>query len=265
MPTVLVSVSEVATLHDNFEIVDTDVPETYASYDLNEWDEYALEAAVQLAEEHNDLEVVTVTIGPERAEETIRTALAKGADRAIRIWDDALADLHIASVGTKAAILAAVVEEEDPAFVLAGVQTGDIAFAATGVTLASLLDWEWSTVVTDLEIDLATSQAQVHRELEGGIDELVAVELPAVLTIQTGLNEPRYASLRGIRQAQQKELTVTSLDELGLTPSVASSEFDIVSMNEPKAESNVTIFEGDPDETAGELATVLAEKGVEEA
>jgi electron transfer flavoprotein beta subunit len=265
MPTILVNVSEVAVLNDDFEFEGTGVSEKYLSYDFNEWDEYALETAIQYSEDHGDVEVVTVTIGPERAEETIRTALAKGADRAIRVWDEALDAVDVLDPETKASVLEAVVDDVDPEYVLTGVQVGDAAFAATGVTLAEKLGDQWAAVVTDLDYDSGDARARVHRELEGGVDEITDVDVPAVFTIQTGINDPRYASLRGIRQAQQKELAVRDLADYGLDAAVADSALEIVSMDEPESEGSATVFEGDADETAGQLADLLAEKGVGEA
>lgn len=254
---VLVTVAEVATVEDDFAIDGTAIEERYLEYDLNEWDDYAIEEAVQLSEEGPAEEVVTVTIGPERAEETIRMALAKGADRAIRVWDDSFDGLL--DVTAKAEILQEVVAEEEPDLVLSGVQTGDAMFGATGVSLAERVGIEWAAVVNDLELDGET--ASVHRELEGGIEELTDVELPAVLTIQTGINEPRYASLRGIRQAQQKEIARRSPADLGLDG--IESELRVTEMYEPEVESDATIFEGSAEKTAGELASVLREKGVD--
>src|SRR6056297_1718392 len=111
---ILVTVKEVAEVADDFEIAGTAIDETYLDYDLNEWDDYAVEEAVQIQEAGDDVEVVTVTIGPERSEETIRMALAKGADRAVRVWDDAIEDVDLLDVETKTSLLEAVVEDEDP-------------------------------------------------------------------------------------------------------------------------------------------------------
>src|SRR6056297_4030857 len=111
---ILVTVKEVAEVEDDFEIRGDDIAEQYLEYDLNEWDDYAVEEAVQISEAEDDVEVVTATIGPERAEETIRMALAKGADRAIRVWDDDLDAADHLDVEAKAELLAAVVEDEDP-------------------------------------------------------------------------------------------------------------------------------------------------------
>ncbi|WP_247729778.1 electron transfer flavoprotein subunit beta/FixA family protein [Halovivax limisalsi] len=260
---ILVPVAEVSTVDDEFEIEGTEIDERYLGADLNEWDDYAIEEAVQLQEADLADEVVTVTIGPEDSEQTIRQALAKGADRAVRIWDDALQGVDLLDVDAKAEILAAVVEDEDPDLILTGVQTGDDSWMATGVTLAETLGFQWSAVVNELDHDaLEDGTAAVHRELEGGVEELSEVDLPAVLTIQTGINEPRYASLRGIRQAQRKELDAKSLEELGLDDSVVEGHLELTAMYEPESESDATIFEGSAEETAGELADLLREKGV---
>jgi electron transfer flavoprotein beta subunit len=261
----LVTVKEVAEVADDFEIAGDRVEETYLDYDLNEWDDYAVEEAVQMQEDGVADEVVTVTIGPERSEETIRMALAKGADRAVRVWDAALADADLLDVEAKTDILAAVVEQEDPDLVLTGVQANDDAFGATGVSLADEIGFEWAAVVNALELDADAGTARVRRELEGGVEELADVELPAVLTIQTGINEPRYASLRGIRQAQSKEIAETTLDDLGLDASAADSDLSLTSMYEPETESDATYFEGDADEQAAQLADLLRETGVVEA
>ncbi len=261
---ILVTVKEVAEVDDEFEIDGLDVAERYLDYDLNEWDDYAVEEAVQLSEANDDVEVVTVTIGPERSEETIRMALAKGADRAVRVWDDALAEAEFLDVSTKADLLAAVVEAEEPDLVLTGVQSADDSFGATGVALAERVGFEWAAVVNDLEHDATANVSEVRRELEGGVEELTEVEGPAVLTIQTGINEPRYASLRGIRQAQRKPLEVQSFEDLAIDESVVDSPVSLTSMYEPESESDAVVWEGSPEETADELATFLREQGVVE-
>ncbi|MWG34647.1 electron transfer flavoprotein subunit beta/FixA family protein [Halomarina oriensis] len=261
---ILVTVKEVAEAEDDFEIDGLDIDERYLEYDLNEWDDYAVEEAVSIAEEGDDVEVVSVTVGPERAEETVRMALAKGVDRAIRVWDDDLATAEMLDVGAKADILAAVVEEEDPDLVFTGVQANDDAFGATGVALAETIGFEWAAVVNRLDLDVEGGVASVHRELEGGVDELTDVETPAVLTIQTGINEPRYASLRGIRQAQRKPLDVKELGDYGLDSSVLETPVSRTAMYVPETESDATVFEGDAEETAGQLADLLRDKGVVE-
>ena len=258
---VLVTVKEVAEVSDDFAIEGTDIAPADLEYGLNEWDDYAVEAAAQLAEAGIAEEVVAVTIGPERAEETIRTALAKGADRAVRVWDDAFAE-GFADVAAKATVFEAVVDDEDPDLILGGVQAADTGFGATGVALAERIGFEHAAVVNGLEIDPDGGVAHVRRELEGGVEELTDVDLPAVLTVQTGLNEPRYASLRGIRQAQQKEIAVADLSDLGLAAADVESDLTITSMTEPDRESDAELIEGDAGEAAARLAEVLRDTGV---
>ena len=259
---ILVTVKEVVEVDDDFEIVDDAVDERFLGYALNEWDDYAIEEAVQAREDGIADEVVAVTIGPERSEETIRIALAKGADRAVRVWDDTLAETRFTDVETRADVLGAVVEAEDPDLVLSGVQAGDDAFGATGVSLAETVEYEWAAVVNQLELDDNGRQASVHRELEGGLEELTDVALPAVLSIQTGINDPRYASLRGIRQAQGKELAVHTLADLGLDPSTLDDGLTLTGLSRPETDSDATVFEGEAGETADELATALRDVGV---
>ncbi len=260
---ILVTVKEVAAVEDEFEIDGLSIDERYLEYDLNEWDDYAVEAAVRIAEEADDtVEVVTATIGPERSEETIRMALAKGADRGIRVWDDAIADQHLLGVDAKVAVFEQLVAEEEPDLVLTGVQAADDAFGATGVALANRVDYQWAAVVNSLDYEAGEATANVRRELEGGIEELTDVDIPAVFTIQTGINEPRYASLRGIRQAQEKEIAPRDLADLGLTAGDVDGPLELTEMYEPESESDAMLFEGDAGETASELADVLREKGV---
>jgi electron transfer flavoprotein beta subunit len=256
---VLVTVKEVAEAEDDFQIEGTEIAEQYLEYDLNEWDDYAVEEAVQLQEAGVADEVVAVTIGPKRSEETIRMALAKGADRAVRVWDDDLAGAGLLDPATKARMLAAVVEEEDPELVLTGVQADDDSFGATGVALAEEVGYQWAAVVNDLDLE---EVASVRRELEGGVEELTDVDLPAVLTIQTGINEPRYASLRGIRQAQRKEIAPKTLADLGLSSELLESPLELTEMYEPESEGEATLFEGSAEETAGDLAELLRDMGV---
>ncbi|MDZ7702260.1 MAG: electron transfer flavoprotein subunit beta/FixA family protein [Halobacteriales archaeon] len=257
---VLVAVKEIVEVADDFEIDGTGIADRYREFDLNEWDDYAVEAAVQLQEADIADEVVSVTVGPERADETIRMALAKGVDRAVRVWDDALAEQELLDVAAKTRLLEAVVAEEEPDLVLTGVQAGDDAWGATGVSLAHAVGYEWAAVVSAFELD--GDVAHVRRELEGGVEELVDVELPAVFTIQTGINEPRYASLRGIRQAQSKEIAPMALADLGLEPADVESAVELTEMFVPEAEGDTEYLEGGADAQAAALADVLREKGV---
>jgi len=262
---VLVTVKEVAEPEDDFQISGLEIDEKFLEYDLNEWDDYAVEEAVQLKEENDEVgEVVAVTIGPERSEETIRMALAKGADRAVRVWDDAFEAGEVLDPNAKARVLAAVAEEEDPDIIFTGVQADDDSIGGTGVALADDLGFQWAAVVNAFEYDIDSGVASVHRELEGGVEEVTEVDGPAVFTIQTGINEPRYASLRGIRQAQSKEIAPKTLGDLGLDDSAIETTISITDMYEPESESDTEYIEGGAGEMAEGIAEILRKKGVAE-
>ena len=207
---VLVCVKQVAVLGDEVEFTDDerDVDPDYLDFALNEWDSYATEEALRLVEASGSGEVVVVSVGDEDMEDGMRRCLAMGADRGIRVEAEARLDpLQVARA------LAAVVQSESPDLVFAGVQSSDSVQAATGSALAGLLDLPSVAVVT--KIDLGDGKATVNRELEGGLVDVVEVDTPAVITIQTGINEPRYATLRAIKQAEEKEIDVRQAGDLG--------------------------------------------------
>ncbi|WP_226011056.1 electron transfer flavoprotein subunit beta/FixA family protein [Halomicrobium salinisoli] len=258
---ILVAVAEVAVVDGEFDIEGQTVPDRFLRHECNEWDQYALAEAVRIANEVADVEVVTVTIGPERAEETIDRALAAGADRAIRIWDDALAAKDLLDPATKADLIARVAREEGPDLVLAGAQSAGEGFGATGVTLAERLGFEWAAAVDDLDLNADAGVAHVRRELEDGVRELTDVRLPAVLTVQTGITElPTGVPDTG--EARDGDRAVLNLDDLGLRVAV-DGHFEQQSLTVPEAERETTLFEGAPAETAAELAAVLCEAGVD--
>lgn len=169
----------------------------------NPYDEYAVEAALQLKEKFGG-EVVAISAGPEKAAEMLRkSCLAMGVDRAVLIRDDALAAADAAGV---ARALAAACRKETPDLVLAGKQGIDFEYSATGPMVGALLDLPHVSVLSRLEA-VSETTVRVHREIEGGMEE-IEVDLPAVLTANKGLNEPRYASLKGIMAAKKKPLDV---------------------------------------------------------
>jgi len=207
---IVVAVKQVAALGDEVEFTDDerDVDPDYLDYALNEWDTYATEEALRLCEADGDGEVVVVSVGPKDVEEAMRRCLAMGADRGIRVdFDDQLDPIQVARA------LAEVVRAESPDLVFTGVQSADAVQAATGAALAELLDLPRVAVVT--KIELGDGKATVDRELEGGVVDVVEVDVPALFTIQTGINEPRYATLRAIKQAEEKEIDVRQSGNLG--------------------------------------------------
>ena len=221
---ILVAVKQVAALDEDFEIRadGKDVDEDFFLYDLNEWDDFSLEEAMKIKEASDtEVEVVVVSVGPDRVDESLRKCLAKGADRAIRVWDDAIEGSDAIAVGR---ILAAVAKKEAPDMVFAGVQSSDQAHSSTGISTAAYLDWPHAAVVADLQYIPGSKTAVIRRELEGGMLQEVEINCPAVLTIQLGINKPRYASLRGIKQAAAKPIEEVSLADLGLAAAEVGSD-----------------------------------------
>lgn len=214
---ILVPVKRVASLDDEFELNDAgrDVDPDFCEFDLNEFDEYALETAVRIKEAAAEgaVEVVVLTVGPDDADDILRKALAKGADRAIRVDDAELADADRVAI---ARVIARVAVREAPGLVLCGAQSSDFGHAQTGMSVAALLGWPRVAVVSRLDLTPGAATAIAERELEGGLVERLEVETPAVLTIQLGINTPRYASLRSIKQANAKAIACLAPADVGL-------------------------------------------------
>src|SRR5919198_6718910 len=230
---VVVCVKQVASLGDEVEFTDDerDVDPDFLDYALNEWDSYATEEALRLTEA-NGGEVVVVSVGSEDAEDGMRRCLAMGADRGIRIdSEEALDPIQVARA------LAEVVRAESPDLVFTGVQSADAVQAATGTALAELLDLPRVAVVT--KIELADGKATVNRELEGGLIDVTEVDTPAVLTIQTGINEPRYANLRAIKQAEQQEIRIVEAD-------ADEPGYRVRRMFSPPRGAGAELLDGDP-------------------
>jgi electron transfer flavoprotein beta subunit len=246
---VLVSVKRVidANVKVRVKADRTGVETANVKQSMNPFDEIAVEEAIRLAEDGKAEEIVVVSAGPERCSETIRTALAMGADRGIHVkCDDALEPLAVAK------ILKAIVDRESPDIVIAGKQAIDDDCNQTGQMLAGLLGWPQGTFVSKLEI--GDGEAQVTREVDGGLETL-ALDLPCVVTTDLRLNEPRYASLPNIMRAKKKPIDAVTPEELGvdITPRLTTLKIE-----EPtKREAGVKL------ESAAELVDRLAnEAGV---
>jgi len=257
----LVAVKQVAALDEDFEIRadGQDVGSDFLIRDLNEWDDYSLEEAMKIKEgATTPVEVVVVCVGPDDADEALRKCLAKGADRAVRVWDDAIEGSDPIAI---ARILAAVARKESPAMLFAGVQSSDHGFAATGIAAAALLDWPHAAVLTHLAYTPGAQTAVFRRELEGGVLHEMQIECPAVLTIQLGINTPRYASLRSIKQAAAKPIEVLSLEDLGLSAGDAGrggSLSRVRRMYIPE-KGRAEMIEGGVEEQAARLAQIIKE------
>lgn len=214
-----------------------------------------------LAEARDDVTVVAATVGPPAADSVSRAALAKGADRAVRVWDDRLDGVALLDPQLKARLLAAVAADVGPDLVLTGAQSGPGGFGATGVALAARLEYGWATVVTDLSLDREAGVVSVRRELEWNHTERVEVDLPAVLTVGTDCNEPRHAGLGAVRAAHRTDIAVRSLADLGVEPS--DVEPSLTRVGTVDRDRDVTLFEGTPEDAAADLAAVLRRQGVE--
>ncbi len=230
-------------------------------FDINEADNYAIEEALLLKEEF-DGAITVLTVGPPEADETLRMCLAKGADQAVRLTDERFEG----SDGyATARILAEAIKDMDYDLVLTGVQADDDGSAQVGVTLAEVLGIPHAALVVSTETEEDEDRMTVHRELEGGLHEVLEIELPALLTIQTGINEPRYASIFGIRKAMKKQIEVLNLDDLELAEEAvgeAGSRTSLVKLFIPVVTAQATILEGSPEEVSGELVTIFKNEGV---
>jgi electron transfer flavoprotein beta subunit len=216
-----------------------------ASFELNEPDAYALEEALRLKEQHGG-EVVVCSAGPARASQVVREALARGADRAVHVESDALAT---ADAFTIAEVLAAAVREEKFDLVLTGLQSDDQGFGQVGVVLAEKLGMPHATII--MEVQVADGGLRVKRELEGGWFQWMNLPLPALLTIQSGINQLRYATLKGIMAAKKKEIRKVA-------PQAASEPSQrILRVYFPEKGKKTQMISGSAGDAAKELITKL--------
>jgi electron transfer flavoprotein beta subunit len=247
----VVCVKLVRVLGDEVEFTSDglDVDPDYLEAALNEWDACALEEALLIKERLGGAEVVAVTAGDQRSEEALRRCLAMGADRAIRV------DATVRDPLSTARALAAAVKPESADLVLCGVQSSDSVQGSTGTALSELLGLPRAAVVKKLEW-AGSGPATVHRELEGGLIDVVEVDTPAVLTIQTGINQPRYATLRAIKLAEQQEIAITAGDGAG----GGDPAYRVRRMFSPPKGAGARMLDGGPDEIAKQIAGIIKER-----
>ena len=224
------------------------IREQDASFEMNEPDAYALEAALRLKEQHGG-EVAVCSVGPARATQVIREALARGADRAIHVLDDAGAKAEGHAVATA---IASAIKDEPVDLVLTGLQSDDQGFAQTGVVLAALLGLPHATIIMDVEV--ATGSVRVKRELEGGWFQWVSLPTPALLTIQSGINQLRYATLKGIMAAKKKEVRTVPWTE---SPEPRQR---IIALYPPEKGKQTRYVDGPATEAAKELIRLLRDE-----
>lgn len=246
---ILVAIKQVPARDSQLEVSGDGVwiEESDLSFEINEPDAYALEEALQLKDKQGG-EVIALCAGPARAVSTIREALAKGADRAIHVEEEMgrFDALGIARILAKAA------EAEAPDLILTGLQSDDLGYGQTGVILAELLGMPHGTII--MAVEPGDGSIRVKRELEGGWFQHVTMPLPAVLTIQSGINKLRYATLMGIKKAKTKEIRRVTAAELGIdsAPVLATTRVYL-----PQKTKRTQIFEGDARESAAKLAEKL--------
>jgi electron transfer flavoprotein beta subunit len=221
------------------------IDEDTLSFEINEPDAYALEEALQLREKHGG-EVIVISVGPARVSQTIREALAKGADRGIHIESSCIDTFGIAN------LLATALRAESPDLILTGLQSDDLGYGQTGVVLAELLGLPSSTII--MQIEIQPGKVRVKRELEDGWFQHIEMPLPAVLTIQSGLNKLRYATLMGIKKAKTKEIKVITSDGAAEVPQASAV---IEKIYAPEKNKQGQIFDGDPKTAAATLVEKL--------
>jgi electron transfer flavoprotein beta subunit len=225
------------------------------SYEMNEPDAYALEESLRLREKHGG-EVVVCSAGPARVQQVIREALARGADRALHVEDDSLG---AADAFTAATALAAAMAEQQFDLILTGLQSDDQGHAQFGPVLAEKLSIPHSTIIMEVNVDASAGPGQaggvrVKRELEGGWFQYVNMPLPALLTIQSGINQLRYATLKGIMAAKKKEIAKVA------SPGVAAARQEITALYAPQKSKQTVMIGGSPAEAAKELVKRLREE-----
>jgi electron transfer flavoprotein beta subunit len=236
-----------------------DIVRETITFVVNPYDEYAVEEALQIKEKLGEGEVTVVGMGPDKATEALRTCLAMGADKAVHLKDDAFdgSDSYAAALALSKAL-----EGLSYDLVLCGKQAVDDDNAAVGIELAELLGLPHVAVVTKLEISDDRTKAVCHREIEGA-SEVVETALPAVITAQKGLNEPRYASLKGIMSAKRKPLDAKDAASLGLSPEqvgARGAKVKVVEMSPPPLRPAGRIVPGEPSEAARETIKLLREE-----
>jgi electron transfer flavoprotein beta subunit len=224
------------------------IREQDAAWELNEPDAYALEEGLRLKEKHGG-EVVVCAAGPARVATVIREALARGADRAIHVQDDALGQADAAAI---AGALAGAMRDEQFDLILTGLQSDDQGHAQTGVVLATRLDRPHATII--MEVQAEAGRLRVKRELEGGWFQWVVMPLPAVLTIQSGINQLRYATLKGIMASKKKEVKV------GAPSSPVAPRLEVVALYVPQKSKLTAMLDGPPADAAAALVRKLREE-----
>jgi len=226
---------------------------------VNDWDNYAIEEAVRIKEKHGG-KVTAITVGPEESEDVLRRALALGADDAVMVNDP---KTEGSDAYATARVLAAAIKNIPYNIILTGALADDDGYAQVGASLAELLGIPHVTLVTNMEI--GDKRVKIKRELEGGLEEALDIETPAVFTIQSGINEPRYVSIMGIRKVAKKEIGKRDLGAIGLAPDQAGAAGSFIVVEKiftPPTGEGAQILKGSPDEVATKVTDIFQKGGV---
>jgi electron transfer flavoprotein beta subunit len=229
-----------------------DIKKDHLVFALNDWDGYAVREAARLKEEYGSGTVTVFAVGPEESKEVLTRCLAMGADKAVKIEEPPVQDSRLI-----AKILAQALKDQSFDLILTGVQAEDDNCGQVGPTLAQMIGLPHAAIVNRVEI--AGDRVKVKRELEGGIEEAVDLKLPAVLTIQTGINEPKYVSLAAILEAEDKETKELGLEEIGIT-SNESLDTKIDQVFFPPVGKMAEILKGTPEEVVMQLTEIVKKK-----
>ncbi|MGD2205907.1 MAG: electron transfer flavoprotein subunit beta/FixA family protein [Anaerolineae bacterium] len=255
----IVCLKEVPDTETRIQVREGAVVEEGIQYVVNPYDEYALEEALTWQEKLGG-KVTMVSLGPERARESILKGLAMGADEVYHLSDEAF--LGGDAYATAKALAAAIKTLGEYDAVFCGKQAVDDDSAAVGIMLAELLDLPHVSVVSKLEIDAEAKTARAERDIEGG-KEVVETPLPAVITAQKGLNEPRYPSFRGIRQARRKPFNTWAPGDVGLDAGevgAAAARLEVIEVTPPPERPPGRIVEGEPAEAAKKVVHLLRDE-----
>ena len=255
----LVCVKQVPDTESRIALKDGVVDTSNVKWIANPYDEYAIEEALRIRERLGAGKVTVLSLGPDRVKDAIKYALSLGADEGVHVKGDGVA-LH--DPNSTATVLAAAARKIGFDAILAGKQAVDHDWSQVGVMLAERLDLPHVSVVVNLELDPAAKRGRAKREVEGGV-EIVEFSLPAVITTQKGLNEPRYASLKGIMAVKKKQIPEWTLADVGVDPASVGPDAATVRFVEfslPPPRQPAKILEGEPQETARELVRLLREE-----
>lgn len=236
----------------------SDIRRDDLTYSVNEWDNYAVEEAIQIAEREGG-NVTVVTVGDTEAEEVVRREMAMGATQGLLLADSAFEGSDGLGIAT---ILKAAAQKGQYDLILTGAQADDGA-AQVGGMLAALLDWPYASLVNKIEVK-GGKALRIGREIEGGSQEISDIETPCVLSIQTGINEPRYVGIRGIRKVASVEIPVLDAAALGMEASAVGADAAKVKRVDyfvPQSGGGAEMLEGSTEELAGKLVDLLKAKG----